>query len=292
MSKELDKLENMAKMKCITDHEQIEKIMNNMLSLPFSFFQKDETRYRYNLSREKAPSPDRYLRDDICKGFNLQMNDFKDISLEDILILIGYEPGNPYFNPPDAESMYGKLGKKFNSAGDSYVLALLINSFSKKNIRIKEFMHIELSAYTAYLTEKVEDEYRNSLIPFSTCFDILHKIQAFKKQACKYMSDDLQTGGGGLAKGLTVGDLIYKALTICGRSWMCSVKPLEMYISEIVESYDLLNRLFMDSVRMPLIRQDRERFQEIIIRYRDHSIDKTVNIDYEPCYEHGGIFKQ
>lgn len=279
MSIELDRLENMAKMKCITDHEQIERIVKNMLSLPFSFFQKDETRYKY-------------LRDDFCKGFNLYQGYMNEISLEDALVLIGYEPGNTYFNPPDAKRMHERLGRKFNAAGDSYVLALLINGLSKKNIRIKEFVHIELSAYTDYLSEKVEDEYRNSLIPFSTCSDILHKIEEFKHKACEYMSNNPRTGDCEIAKGLTVGDLISKALTICGRSWICSVKPLEMYCSEIIESYDLLNRLFMDSVRMPLIRKDRERFQEIITQYRDYSMDDPVNIDYETCYEHGGIIKQ
>lgn len=279
MSIELDRLENMAKMKCITDHEQIERIVKNMLSLPFSFFQKDETRYKY-------------LRDDICKGFNLYQGYMNEISLEDALVLIGYEPGNTYFNPPDAKRMHERLGRKFNAAGDSYVLALLINGLSKKNIRIKEFVQIELSAYTDYLSEKVEDEYRNSLIPFSTCSDILHKIEEFKHKACEYMSNNPLTGDCEIAKGLTVGDLISKALTTCGRSWICSVKPLEMYCSEIIESYDLLNRLFMDSVRMPLIRKDRERFQEIITQYRDYSMDDPVNIDYETCYEHGGIIKQ
>ncbi|MCR5597014.1 MAG: hypothetical protein K6G19_02465 [Lachnospiraceae bacterium] len=279
MSKELEKLENMAKMKCITDHEQIERIIKYILSLPFSFFQKDEARYRY-------------LRDDFCIGFNLCQGYMNEISLEDVLVLIGYEPGNAYFNPPDAKKMLERMGKKFNAAGDSYVLALLINSLSKKNIHIKEFTHIELSAYTDYLREKVEDEYKNSLIPFSTCSDILHKIEAFKHKACEYMSNNPRTRDCKLANGLTMGDLISKALTTCGRSWTCSVKPLEMYCSEIIESYDLLNMLFMDSVRMPLIRKDRERFQEIITRYRDYSMNKPVNIDYETCYEHVGIIKQ
>lgn len=279
MSKELEKLENMAKMKRITDHEQIERIVKNMLSLPFSFFQKDEARYRY-------------LRDDFCKGFNLYQGYMNEISLEDVLVLIGYEPGNTYFNPPDAKKLYERFGRKFNAAGDSYVLALLINGLSKKNIRIKEFTNIELLAYTDYLREKVEDEYKNSLIPFSTCSDILQKIEAFKHKVCEYMGDNPRTGDGELANGITVGNLISKALNTCGRSWICSVKPLEMYCSEIIVSYDLLNRLFMDSVRMPLIRKDRERFQEIITQYRDYSMDEPVNIDYETCYEHGGIIKQ
>ena len=279
MSKELDTIENMAKMKCITDHEQIKRIVKNLLSLPFSFFQKDEVRYKY-------------LRDDFCKGFKLHQGYMDKISLEDVLVLIGYEPGNTYFNPPDAERMHKRLGRKFNAAGDSYVLALLINSHSKKNIRIKEFTHIELSAYTVYLSKKVEDEYRNSLIPFSTCSDILHKIEEFKHKVCEYMRNNPRTGDCELVKGLTVGDLISKALTTCGRNWICSVKPLEMYCSEIIESYDLLNRLFMDSIRMPLIRKDRERFQEIITQYRNNSMDKPVNIDYEICYEPGCIIKQ
>ncbi len=278
MSKELEKLENRAKMKSTKDHEHIDRIINNILCLPFSFFQLDEVRYNF-------------LRDDFYNGFNLCKDDIQNLSFEDVLILIGYEPGNPFFDPPDTERISKRMGRKFNAAGHSYVLSLAINNLSKKNIHIKEFTRIEISAFTDYLREKVEDEYRNSLIPFSTCADIQQKIVAFKHKASEYMSDGSQAGGNELQNGVTVGDLISKAINICGRSWFCSVKSLEKYCSEILESYDLLARMFMDSVRMPLIRQDRERFQEIMVKYRDRS-RKTVNIDFESCYEHGGITKQ
>ena len=276
MSKELEKLENLATLKCITDHEHIDRVLKYMLSLPFSYLQKDEVRYKY-------------LRDDLSKGFNIYQDDMNKISMEDVLILIGYEPGNPYFNPPDGEKR--GFNRKFNAAGDNYVLAISINNLSKKDIRIKEFTHIGLSAYTDYLRKKVEDEYKNNLIPFSSCSDILHKVDDFKRKSCEYLMDGPQVGPVN-TNAMTLGDLISKALTRAGRTWMCAVKPLEVYCTEIIESYDILNRLFMDSIRMPLIRSDRERFQEIITQYSDRPFDDPVSIDYENCYEHGGIIQQ
>ncbi|MCR4739501.1 MAG: hypothetical protein K5886_04480 [Lachnospiraceae bacterium] len=278
MSKELEKLEKVAAIKCITDQEHIDRIIRYMLSLPFSCFKKDESRYRY-------------LRFDLCSGFSLCEDDLDSISVSDVLILIGYEPGNSYFNPPDSKRIYRSKGRKFNAAGNSYVLALLIDSLAKSNIRIKEFKHIGLSSYIGYLKKKVDEEYKNKLLPLSACSDILRRIEGFSRKARDYVFTDPQPGIGSEGD-ITLGDLIYKALTVCAKSWMCSVKPLDMYCSEIIDSYDVLNRLFMDSLRMPLVPSDRERLQEIITKYRDREADDPVIIDYSICYEHGGIIKQ
>ncbi|MCR5649733.1 MAG: hypothetical protein K6F86_00955 [Lachnospiraceae bacterium] len=275
MSKELEKLENMAAATCITDHDHIERIINYLFSLPFSYFEKDEVRYRF-------------LRDNLCYGFKIDP-DMRKLSVEDVLILIGYEPGNHFFDPPDADRK--GLNRKFNSAGHSYVMALLISIFSKKDIRIKEFTRIRLSAYVEYLKKKVEEEYRNELVPFSICRNILHKVDEFKHKTGRYLSDLSQTGAVSENEA-TLGDVISGALAVCGRGWGCPTKPLEIYASEIIESYDLLNRFFMDAVRTPLICSDRERFQEIVTRYIDKPFNNPVKIDFETCYEHGGIIRQ
>ena len=66
MSKELEKLENLATLKCITDHEHIDRVLKYMLSLPFSYLQKDEVRYKY-------------LRDDLSKGFHIYQDDMNQV---------------------------------------------------------------------------------------------------------------------------------------------------------------------------------------------------------------------
>lgn len=281
MSKVLDELEKIAKSNCITDNDRIDRIIKHMLTLPFSYFQKDEGRYKY-------------LCDDLCKGFKISLGDTSRISMEDVLLLIGYEPGNSYFDSPDGEGM--KTSRRFNSAGDCYALALLINYLSKKDIRIKEFTQIGLYAYTDYLREKIVKEYNNNNIQFSSYWDMLKRVDRFKEKTNAYithayLSDASKTEPVNV-KTMTLGDLICKALGGCGKSWLCGVKPLDIYRSEIIESYDMLNRLFMDAVRMPLIRSDRERFEEIIIGYGNRPFDEPVNIDFEICYEHGGIIRQ
>ena len=276
MSKELEKLEKRATQKYITDHEHIDRIIRYMFSLPLSSL------------KEYGPSYE-YLCDDLCRGFNIFMDQMTRISIEDALILIGYEPGNPYFDPPDRKRM--DVSKKFNAAWHSFLFADLIARLAQKNIRIKEFTHIGLNAYTDYIREKVENEYNNRLIPFTSCCDILYKIGKFKRMSAEYVMNHLKTETGS-EHTITLEDLIYSAFAQRGRPWVFAAKPLDMYCNEMIESYDMLNSFIMDSLRMPLIRADRERFQEILEKYRDRMFDDPLEIDYERCYEHGGIIQK
>ena len=273
MSKELKKLENMATTKCITDHEQIDRIVSYLLSLPFSYFRKEEARYQF-------------LRNDLSNGFGVDRNALDRMSFQDILVLIGYEPGNTYFDPPDK----GKRGfsRKLNAAGSSYVLALIINNLSKTDIRLKEFTCIGLAAYIDYLKRKVAGECRNGLISIQAGSTIVHTVDWFDRRAGSYLSKYMD---GRSSDRVTIGDLISEVVKVCGRSWICTVEPLEKYVDEIIDHYDLINRLFMDAVRIPLVCSDRERFREIITKYSNESQEGPIHIDYGPCYEHGIIHK-
>lgn len=272
MSKELEKLEKKAKQKYITEHKDIEKIIRYLFTRPFSSFQGCGATYEY-------------LLDDLCKGFNIFKYDINKITLEDVLILIGYEPGNSYFNPPDRRKM--EFSSRFNAAGHSYVFAELLAWLAHKDTHIKEFTRITLDAYTDYIRDKIEEEYKDKLIPFATYSDILKKVDEFKRISSVNIQDGLQTGSDGYT--ITLEDLINNALSRSRRRWNCADKRLDAYCSETIKSYDMLHRFIMDSLRMPLIRSDRERFQEIITKYRDRFEGAPVNIDYEKCYEHCGI---
>ena len=273
MSKELEKLEKKAKQKYITENKDIEKIIRYLFTRPFSSFQGCGATYEY-------------LLDDLCKGFNIFKYDINKITLEDVLILIGYEPGNSYFNPPDRRKM--EFSSRFNAAGHSYVFAELLAWLAHKDTHIKEFTRITLDAYTDYIRDKIEEEYKDKLILFTAYSDILQKVGEFKKRSGEYVRRGRQKGSV-TEKPITLWDLISNALIRSGRGWSCTVYPLDKYCFEIIESYDMLNRFIMDSLRMPLIRSDRERFQEIITKYRDRFEGAPVNIDYEKCYEHCGI---
>ena len=277
MSRELDKLETMARTKCITDYEHIDSIISYMLSLPFSHLRKDEGRYRF-------------LRNDLSKGFGLDQDELERMSFEDILILIGYEPGNAYFDPPDKRQR--GFGRMFNTAGSCYVLALLLNELSKTDIHIKEFTCIEVSAYIDYLKKKVAEEYRSNSTTFHACQTILHTVDLFRQRTISYVNKYMDGRMNGTSTDtITIGNLISQVLKVCGRSWLCTIKELEVYSAEIIDNYDLINWIFMDSIRIPLVCSDRERFREIITRCRSESLEGPANIDYGPCYEHGIIHK-
>ena len=245
MSRELDKLETMARTKCITDYEHIDSIISYMLSLPFSHFRKDEGRYRF-------------LRNDLSKGFGVDQDELDRMSFEDILILIGYEPGNAYYDPPD-KAQRG-FGSKFNTAGSCFVLALLLNDLAKTDIHIKEFTCIGVSAYMEYLEKKVTEEYQNHQISFQVCETIMRTVNFFRQRTMSYMNKYLYNRMNDTsADTLTIGDLVSEVLKVCGRSWLCTIKELEVYAAEIIDNYDLINGIFMDSIRIPLVCSDREK---------------------------------
>ncbi|MBQ6967459.1 MAG: hypothetical protein IJP84_06110 [Lachnospiraceae bacterium] len=278
MSEELERIEKLARQKCITDHEHIRKILDYVLSRPLSYFQKDKKRFNY-------------LKNELSTGFNTNYR-LEKMPLRDILTLIGYEPGKKFFDPPDTGKMI--VDSRFNSAGHCYIIALLLDSYTNRDIHIKEFMHIHLGAFTDHLHETINNDLDNCLISLTSASGILERVDEFKKKAVGYMSKRFDphmivNEGRKPEDFLKLGDIIYQTLKENARSWMCSVIDIYDYASGIIDTYDLLNRLFMDAVRMPLIHSDRERFKEIM---RSCCFTPEVvieDIDYENCYEHGGV---
>ena len=278
MSKELEKIEKLASQKYITDHEHIEKILDYVLSRPLKYFRMDKKRFNY-------------LKNDISTGFNTYSR-LERMPLRDILTLIGYEPGKSFFSPPDI----GKrtMDSRFNSAGHCYILALLLDSYTNRDIHIKEFMHIQLSAFTDYLHERINNDRDNCLISLTSASDVFVRVDDFKIKAVKYMENRLNTNAVRNERVrpeecFSIGDIISFALKENARSWMCSVIDIYDYASKIIDTYDLLNSLFMDAVRMPLIHSGREKFKEIMRRYCATPEVTFEEIDFENCYENGGI---
>ncbi len=273
MSKELEMLEKRAAEKCIRDHDHIDSVVRHLLSRPFSDLRKYEHGYKY-------------IRNDLCNGFDIDESGLDSINFSDLLLIIGYTPGNTYFDVPDGNGVLRIAGRKFNASSDSYLLALAINHLSKKDIRLKEFTHIGFAAFMDYLDRKIWEECEGNRLGAIGRFNVALTVRTFKYKALSFMESKKEDTD------FTVGELMTAALNVCGKSWVCSTMPLDEYFTGMVKAYEILNGLFMDSLRMPLVYSGRERFREIIREYGCSPLSDPVKIDYETCYEQSEIIKQ
>ena len=272
MSSELERLEKKASTTSITDPVDIYRILEHMLKMRFSYFQKEGKRYEY-------------LRDDLAKGFCLDPDKMKDLLLEDILILIGYTPGQAYFQFPNENKSKISIGKSFNAAASSFAFALMIHNLENRCPTLKEFSLIRRDSFISSLVQKVRHEYDDNL-PAQIAIGI--KIGNFRTISFRYINEYM--GIEKLEEELTIGEIMSCALNNSTKFWTPYITPYEDYQDRVIDSYELLVSLLMDAIREPLIHQNRERFQEIISEYRDKSRDdEDLSIEYGECYEHGGI---
>ena len=264
MSAQLEEMAKRASQTVITDPDHIDAIVRYVLSREISYFRKDKIRYEY-------------LCDNLSAGFGIDVDSLSSMTVANVLMLIGYEPGNQFFNSPLIKEK--GYDKRFNSAGDCRSLGVMMYYLSGSgNIRIREFMHIGLEAYTKYLHTKVREEFEKCRITRRVAGRMMLGIDSFRSVSNRYIDNSDGTA--------TIGTLIDKAVNHGIRCWVCSAVPLEDFSSGIIESYDILRRLFMDGIRMPLvIGYGREQFKQLIYSCAESPLEKLGSIDFTKCYE-------
>ncbi|MCR5673666.1 MAG: hypothetical protein K6F87_08140 [Lachnospiraceae bacterium] len=268
MSKELLALEQRAKQKVITNPSDIGRITEYILEMPFSTLRKDEVNYRR-------------LQNKLSEGFHISCDNLDNMLFGDVLILIGYEPGNTYFDTPLITN--SKFGKRFNVAGDVRFIAAILNNLSKcKAIRIKEFMNIGLVPFmnylyrfvdTAFAKKYVKKEYRSRKLP---------ELERLCKEFCEYV----EAGDKNPAGEITVGDLIENAIDRSIISWVCCSVPLDEYATVIEDSYRILIKFFMNGIRMSMYPwPSRNKFCGILKRCGECPQDVYKSIEFIQCFE-------
>ncbi len=266
MSRELEIMDQMASQKFISDPEHIDRIMKYVLSRRFSHFSKDTHNYEY-------------LRSQLSNGFEISEDTIERMRVADILMLIGYEPGNSYYDA--TEQGRKRYGRQFNSAGNCRFLGAILKNCSISDIHLKEFMHVAIRPFLSYLQEKVNEEHNKDKISSQARFDMQRQLSIFRRKVSMFMDPD---GHRNLDE-TSIFDLITKANEDGCKAWICSYTPLEEYVGRTLDTYDIINRLFMDCIRMPLVANaGRERFRKIITKCSENPVE-NLNIDYGKCYE-------
>lgn len=249
MSKELEELEMRATQKVITDPAQIERIIAYLLSLPFTYFRQDESRYSF-------------LRRDICNGFKVCELALERLSLGEILMIMSHMQERPYYAFPDWE--LDDYNEELACAGSSFALALAIQKLSYEDIRIKEFLHIGLKAFRKYLYQRTRDDCGKGRITREAGIELRHGVAVCMKKASLYMKLDLNEPEDRSSP--TIGDLLSKALEGCQENWTFFQRSWDWYRDKILNSYGVLCLMFMNAIRGPFIYEESDRVQDIVYK--------------------------
>lgn len=270
MSKELYELEQRARQRIISDLQDIDIIMKRIMQMPFSYFRRDEVNYLR-------------LREMLSEAFDIYENKLDDMYFFEIMILIGYEPGNKYFDTP----LIGNrdYGKRFNSSGNVRFIAAMIKNLSQNHdIRLKEFMNIGLRSFVDYLCEFDTKEYKNKHVSQSYYLRMKQELHRFYKDAYRYL--ETATEDCKAPEQRTVGDLISTAIDNSCDQWVACSVSLEDYMKHITDAYNIMNRLFMNGIRMALLPwSSRNHFCGILQKCCKTPQEVYRSIEFIPCFE-------
>lgn len=266
MSYYLEQMERMASQKSISDHDHIQKIMNKMLSIPFVYLKKDTVNYER-------------LRDKLVEEVDFASGDVDNLSFADILLMIGYQPGIEDFDT--SKFVKKNYGKKLNSASSCrFIAGIITNMAERGDILFNLFLNIEMPEFISFLTNKINNDYKNNRISEGSKLRICKQIEEFSDLSNQYLESSDQE-----QETVKIGDLLNEAVSESLVPWLCSCIELNQYANRMAYTYDIINRLFMDAIRIPLVNGDRSRFCELYKTYSMYPYEKIKNIRFEACYE-------
>ena len=268
MSEMLEKIEELASSKSITDPVLIDDITKRFLGRRYSELagQKDfET----------------FVPWDIAKGLCLDERLVSECTISEILALIDMELTDDWFDPPkkDNEIFTGYFP---NTASDCFIFARLLCDKRKKNAYVNQFMKIDYRAFLKYLIDHfVKNEgnaageaavrKRKALIgnAYYQAMDIVF--------AARKSGNDLCTDGKD-GSGFTVGEVLNIANKQGTAMWMCGTRPLIDYAESVRKAYLIVDSLFIDCIKRNLINMSREETRELLHKCRCAGTRSGLNI--------------
>ena len=271
MSKILEKIEKTASVERIEDLEQIGQILNRLLDI--------------NLTEIASNEKFEYLGNDIAKGFVLNQDKVSSLSLGEILTLIGYEPGFPWFELAEDEAWFydNKPTKKFFSAGHCFFLARLIRDRASSNPVLNQFMHVDYWKFIKYLSDRMIEEADDQN---SDSREICRK--GMRLNRLYSITDRFTRKYSSIEGDISVGDVINTACNLGLRCWICGTEPLSTFTEKTYSAYNTMRLMFMDCIRMSLINSDRDRFRLLLDNCSEsgtYDEDYYSQIDFNDCYE-------
>ncbi len=242
MSETLDRLERAAYTTNITDPADIDGIMLRFLDLRYEMLNSTCPRYRR-------------LVDVLSEGFDLFEEDIVSLTLRDLLLLIGSETEMRYFGTK-REDWYVKAGlnNRFNTAPDCFMLADILLNSERKNLIVKQFLHINLFSLLNY-ADVFEDIRSGSFTMQTEKWGVL--TQRDIRESCQdlleiYRRYNLLNLSHSF-KELTLKDYLKLANALGVSGWICGGATLEGYVKRSIAAYSMTRVLFMDVILRKLI---------------------------------------
>ncbi|MCR5511926.1 MAG: hypothetical protein K6F54_13415 [Lachnospiraceae bacterium] len=275
MSKELERIEYMANTDVIRNVKEIHDIMRQFLNLRY-----------LDLIRSKADVD--FLVPDISRGFVLEEQKVRECSIKDILTIIGYMPGTPWYEIDENEKWFAnsRLGKSFYCASSCFHLTDVLNYSERFNIVVKQFMHIGLAALMWYLDVMRDSDDKSVLYYIPENHNVSISMRRTEVSVVQYLRDYRGNEPEVKTNDITLG-YIMRLLHKRGYSaWQCGYEPLDHYVTKMKTTYHITQKLFMDCIRKSLISADRQYFLGLMDRCCESgSYEFGDEFDFDCCYE-------
>ena len=127
-------------------------------------------------------------------------------------------------------------------------------------------------------------EYKNKHVSQSYYLRMKQELHRFYKDAYRYLETAAE--GCEAPEQRTVGDLISTAIDNSCDQWVACSVPLEEYMKHITDAYNILNRLFMNGIRMALLPwSSRNHFCGILQKCCKTPQEVYRSIEFIPCFE-------
>ena len=255
MSKQLDRILEAAFEGNIVGQDEIKEIMDGFLSLSASELTGGQAKFEYIVR-------------DLARGFGLVEEKVKELSIREMLILIGYEPGTVWFMMPEEDTWFyqdDKYNRRFFTVGTCFTLGMLVLGMEKKIPLLGRFMKIDFWSFLKYLGNILTEEGKETDDPAlerelrrrgMRMNRFCHDSEVFVRENGSLESEDE----------ITVGDLLTTVCNVGRRGWNCGTEPLDSYAGRVYAAYRFVKFLFMDCIRMVLVERDRDRLTEILNR--------------------------
>ena len=253
MSKQLDRILEAAFEGNIVGQDEIKEIMDGFLSLSAAELSGGQEKFKYIVW-------------DLARGFELVEEKVKELSIRELLILIGYEPGTVRFMMPEEDAWFyqdEKYNRSFFTAGTCFTLGMLVLGMEKKIPLLGRFMKIDFWSFLKYLGNILTEEGKATDNPALNrelrkrgmrLNRFWHDSETFVRENTSSESEEE----------ITVGDLLTTVCNVGRRGWICGTEPLDSYADRVYAAYRFVKFLFMDCMRMILIEKGRAGLTEIL----------------------------
>ncbi len=281
MSKQLEALEKAATAKQMEDFCTIKNIVDKLLN----------TSVR---ELDGSTAVVDYLANDIAQGYVLEANKVKDCSLYDILMLIGFEPGVPWFELPEEDTWFWNdehgPEKTLSSANHCFMLGSILNNAARSNLTVKQFMRINYWSLMRFLSDRTAKfaakhncspsivrkiSMKNNVIIKNT----IRLVVAGKPELADF------TAFSELNTLITVGDVINALIKLGTKGWSFGVMPFNEYFNRTISVYRAMKNFFMDCIKdVLLIGADSNYLHSVLDRCSSTGTYDSKYFD-EICFE-------